>query len=485
MILETKNYLKNKNILVVGLGKSGISVIKNLASLPVSVFGIDNDSCIDIESNLAEIKKTKGFKLEIRLDEKINEDIDIIKGVDLVVISPGVSNDIDIIKEADKRRIPVWSEIEFAWKLMSDQSKKKTIGITGTNGKTTVVTLIEKILLKAGREAIVCGNIGNPLINTIDRRYSEDTIRVIEISSFQLERIYSFKPHVAVVLNITNDHMDRHHTMDNYADIKFKIFSNLDRFDWGIFNIDDILIDKKLQEKKYHSDSNLNIIKYSFKKPRQHASDTSDNFIHYKDNNIYYKIKGNTGKIDISKINLVGEHNILNIMACLGSAKIFDVDDASIEKAVKNFKTLEHRIEFIEIIKNIRCFNDSKATNPDSTIKALSSFKKEVTLILGGKDKEMDFNMLLPYLSDTVLNLILIGETKNKILNLIKKQKKIDYDVYPCDCLKEAVDKGFEVTKPGNVFLLSPACASFDMFKDYKDRGEKFKNLILERKNNG
>ncbi len=242
-----------------------------------------------------------------------------------------------VIKEADKRGIPIWSEIEFAWKLMPEEAKKKTIAVTGTNGKTTVVTLIEKILLEAGRQAVVCGNIGNPLINTIDWRYPEDTIRVIEISSFQLERIYSFKPHIAAVLNITNDHMDRHYTMDNYADTKFKIFSNLDGFDWGIFNIDDIFISKKLQEKNCYRDSNLNIIKYSFKKSRQLAS---DNFIYYKDNNIHYKIKGDAGKIDISEMNLVGEHNILNIMACLGSAKIFNVDDASIEKTVKNFKTL-------------------------------------------------------------------------------------------------------------------------------------------------
>src|SRR4030067_451237 len=185
MNLEIKNFLKNKNILILGLGKSGISVIKKLASLPVNVFGMDNNPYIDIESNLAEIEKTKG--------------------------------------------------------------------VTGTNGKTTVVTLIEKILEEASKKAVVCGNIGNPLIDTIDRRYSGDTIRVIEISSFQLERIYSFKPHIAVVLNITNDHMDRHYTMDNYVDTKFKIFSNLDGFDWGIFNIDDSFISKKLQEKNFYS----------------------------------------------------------------------------------------------------------------------------------------------------------------------------------------------------------------------------------------
>lgn len=170
MNLEIKNFLKNKNILVLGLGKSGISVIKKLTSLPVSVFGVDNNPYIDIGSNLAEIEKTKGFKLEIRLDEKINEDIDIIKGIDLAVVSPGISNDIGVIKEADKRGIPIWSEIEFAWKLMPEEAKKKTIGVTGTNGKTTVVTLIEKILVEAGKKAVVCGNIGNPLINTIDWR---------------------------------------------------------------------------------------------------------------------------------------------------------------------------------------------------------------------------------------------------------------------------------------------------------------------------
>lgn len=482
MNTEIKNFLKNKNILILGMGKSGIAVIKKLAGLPVNIIGIDNNPYIEIKSSIAEIKKTKGFKLEIKLDKMINEDVDIIKGIDLAVISPGIPNDIGIIKEADRRGIPVWSEIEFAWKFLSDEEKKKTIGITGTNGKTTVVTLIEKILAEGGKKAVVCGNIGNPLMNTIDWLYSGDTIRVIEVSSFQLERIYSFKPHVSVVLNITSDHMDRHYAMDNYTDIKFKIFSNLDGLDWGIFNIDDIFISKKLQEKNYYRDSNLNIIKYGLKKSLQQAG---DNFIYYENNNIHYKIKDDRGKIDISGMNLVGQHNILNIMACLGCAKIFNVDDASIEKTVKNFKTLQHRIEFIEIIDDIRCFNDSKATNPDSTIKALSSFKKEVTLILGGKDKGMDFSVLLPCLNNTVLNLILIGETKDKILNLIKKQKKINYEIYLCDCLEEAVNKGFEVSKPGGVFLLSPACASFDMFRDYKDRGEKFKNLVLKRKNNG
>ncbi len=482
MNLKTKKFLSNKKILVLGLGKSGISAIKKLASLPVDVLGMDNNPYIDIESDLAKIEKSRDFKLEIRLDEKMNEDIDIINGVDLAIISPGISNNIGIIKEADKRGIPIWSEIEFAWKLMPEEAKKKTIGITGTNGKTTVVTLIERILVEAGKKAVVCGNIGNPLINTIDSAYSEDTIRVIEISSFQLERIYSFKPHIAVVLNITSDHMDRHYNMENYTDIKFKIFSNLTGSDWGIFDIDDTFISKKLKEKNCYRDSNLNIIRYSLKESHQ---PDCDNFIHYKDNSIHYKIKDNVGKIDISEINLVGEHNILNIMACLGCAKIFNISDVSIEKTVKNFETLRHRIEFIEIIDNIRCFNDSKATNPDSTIKALTSFKKEVTLILGGKDKEMDFSVLLPYLDNAVLNLILIGETKNKILNLVKKQKETNYKVYLCDSFEEAVNKGFEVTKPGNVFLLSPACASFDMFRDYKDRGEKFKNLILKRKNNG
>ncbi len=470
-----KEFLRGKNILVMGLGKTGISVINKLSGITGSIKAIDINPYLDIEDEFEKVKKLNDFNLEIILDEKINENERVLESIELIIISPGISNDIPIIKKADELGIPIWSEIELAWTMLSDNEKLNTIAVTGTNGKTTVVTLIEKILTDCGKKAVVCGNIGNPLINTINSCENSGIIRVMEISSFQLERITSFKPHVGIILNITNDHIDRHYSMDSYADLKFKLFLNMGSKDYGIFNVDDEFINKKLAGNNYFKNTGLNIISFSL------DSDKNAD-IFYKNNEISYKIGLLNGVIDISDILLKGEHNVLNIIASVAAAKIFSVEDASLTNTIRSFKTLEHRMEYIGTVKRIKCFNDSKATNPDATIKALQSFNKEVTLILGGKDKKMDFEQLLPFFNEKVLNLILIGETKYKIFNILKKHKSKNYRIYLCNSFEEAVDKGFEVTESGKVLLLSPACASFDMFKDYKDRGKKFKNLILKRR---
>ena len=470
-----KEFFRDKNILVMGLGKTGISVINKLSGIAGSIKAIDVNPYLDIEDKFEKVKKLGDFNLEIILDEKINENERVLDSIELIIISPGISNDIPIIKKADELGIPIWSEIELAWTMLSDNEKLNTIAVTGTNGKTTVVTLIEKILNDCRRKAVVCGNIGNPLINTLNSCEDPGIIRVMEISSFQLERITSFKPHVGIILNITNDHIDRHYSMDSYADLKFKLFLNMGSKDYGIFNIDDEFTNKKLAGNNYFKNTGLNIISFSL------DSDKNAD-IFYKNNEISYKIGLLNGVIDISNILLKGEHNILNIIASIAAVKIFGVEDASLTNTISSFKTLEHRMEYIGTVKRIKCFNDSKATNPDATIKALQSFNKEVTLILGGKDKKMDFGQLLPFFDEKVLNLILIGETKYKIFDILKKHKLKNYKVYLCNSFEEAVDKGFEVTESGKVLLLSPACASFDMFKDYKDRGEKFKNLILKIK---
>ncbi|MCL4378472.1 MAG: UDP-N-acetylmuramoyl-L-alanine--D-glutamate ligase [Actinobacteria bacterium] len=358
--------------------------------------------------------------------------------------------------------------------MMPDNEKQNTVAVTGTNGKTTVIALLEKIFIESGRKAVACGNIGNPFINTIDGNSNPDLIRVIEISSFQLERIIDFKPHAGLVLNITDDHIDRHFSMDNYADLKFRLFSNMNGEDYGVFNIEDEMIKRKLFENDFFKKNYLNVLTFSLNKDKG-----ADIFLAGEE--IFYKIGKREGTINISGINLRGERKSLNIMASIAAAKVFGIKDSSLEKTIKNFKTLEHRIEYVKTIKGIECFNDSKATNPDATVKALKSFDKKVTLILGGKDKKMDFGKLLPSLDKKVSNIILIGETTDEIFAVLEKNRSENYRVYKCSTFEQAVDKGFEVTKPGNVFLLSPACASFDMFRDYKDRGEKFKNLILKK----
>jgi UDP-N-acetylmuramoylalanine--D-glutamate ligase len=527
------NFFKGKKVVVVGLGKSGISVIRKLSLIAGEVLAIDNNPFIDIEPHLGFVKELEGFKLNIILDEKANENTKILDGAALVILSPGVSSNIGVIAGAEEKNITVWSELEFGWQLLSESQRKNTVAVTGTNGKTTVVSLIQKVFNDCGLESVVCGNIGNPLTDTVSagdlsgqNDSAEKLMRIIEVSSFQLEKIQDFDPSVSIILNITSDHIDRHFSMEQYADLKFKIFLNASPGSWGIFNIDDQFIAEGLKKRNNFRNGGLNIIKYSL-------YDNKGAQVFLKDNKIFYDINGSTGAIDISGIKLVGPHNISNIMSVVSAAKIYGLKDLEIETTLSQFKTLEHRIEFVAEVKGIKVYNDSKATNPDATIKALESFGRQVTLILGGKDKDMDFTVLLPVMEEKVLNLILIGETKQKILNILntsrqmaqhdekiagkktrdgkialrktgggkittgktgggkitkekttagrEPEEKTGYRVFVCESLQEAVEKGLEITESGNIFLLSPACASFDMFTDYKDRGKKFKKSVLEK----
>jgi UDP-N-acetylmuramoylalanine--D-glutamate ligase len=471
---DTINGLASKKVLVLGLGKSGISALKKLSELNCRVIAADSDDSIKMSAIKRQIRK-KEFEFELIADKNINSNCKILKGVDLVIISPGISNDIAIILEADRKKIPVWSEIEFAWRFLDLKQKKNTIAVTGTNGKTTTVTLIDKILQNSGKKSMVCGNIGNPLLSTLKYK-NRNLVRVIEISSFQLERCISFNPFVSLILNITSDHLDRHHTLDNYAEIKFSIFKNASGKNWAIFNIDDSIIAQKLsgQEKLYKN--KVKVIRYSILK--------KDSEIFYKDKFIFYSICKIQGHINISNAILCGNHNILNMMAAVAAAKAFNIPDGSIENTINTFIPLEHRQEYVCTINGIRVYNDSKATNPDATIKALESFDRQVTLILGGKDKDMDFSVMLPCLDQRVLNLILIGQTKIKMLRMLENHEKqlsgLPYNVFVCQTFEEAVEKGLEVTQKNNVLMLSPACASFDMFKSYRDRGNKFKDIILK-----
>lgn len=478
-MFEDIKEIKNKNILVIGLGKSGIAVIKRLAGLVKSITAIDTNPFLNINGSFKKFKNLKNFQLKFILDEKSNEMAELLENSDIVITSPGIACDIPVIQAADAKRIAVWSEIELGWRFLTKTARKNTIAVTGTNGKTTVVTLIQQIFKDSGMHAIVCGNIGNPLINTIDAENDNNLIRIIEISSFQLERVYQFNPYIGILLNITSDHLDRHHSMNKYAEIKFNLFSNMGDGQWGIFNTDDKYIEKKLNDKNYYKNKEFNIVGYSIRKSKNSQ-------VYYSDNKIHYDLFNNSGEIDISKIKLAGFHNVSNVMSVICAVKIFGVDNQVIEKTLRKFGTLKHRIEFVADIDGVKIFNDSKATNPDATIKALESFNEKITLILGGKDKGMDFSPVVPYIEGKVSNLILIGETKKKIIrtlaNYNKRLKKIPYKVITCDDFKDAVYTGLKVTNPGNVFLLSPACASFDMFKDYKDRGEKFKKIVLEYK---
>ena len=471
--------VKNKNLLVIGLGKTGISVIKKLLDICATITGIDSNPALNIEEAFDGYQYSDYGNLKIILGKNISGEKEIFRKTDLVIISPGVPENIPIIRLASKYKIPIWSELELAWRLLADEDKDRTIAVTGTNGKTTVVNMIGKIIDDSGKNCAVCGNVGLPLIDTIDtgNEYTDlqsDLIRVIEVSSFQLERIYDFKPHISVILNITSDHIDRHKTFENYVDLKLKLLANQNKNDWSIVNADDRNINEKIMNIPKSRDQLPGIIKFGLQ-----TKEGMDLF--YENNRVYYRIGKSNGAINIKDILLKGKHNISNIMASIAAAVLMGIDKKSMEKTINTFKTLDHRLEYLGYIRGLKCFNDSKSTNPDATIVAVSDFGKEITLIMGGKDKDMDFSELIPVLNKKVKNLILIGETSSGIYKEVTKSN-CEYEIYRCGTLEDAVKKGFEVASPGEVLMLSPACASMDMFKDYKDRGNRFKNLIFSEK---
>jgi len=480
-MLENIKELKNKNILVLGLGKSGMSVVRKLSGFVNSITAVDANPYLTINKSVASYKKFKNFELKFILGEGTNERTDLLKNTDIVIISPGIPGDIAVVKAAEMEEIPVWSELELAWRLLPEAEKENTVAVTGTNGKTTVVTLIQQILKDSGRSAAACGNVGNPLINTVDSGKDKELIRVIEVSSFQLERAYHFNPKAGILLNITSDHLDRHHSMSDYAEIKFNLFSRMGKGQWGIFNLDDKFIKRKLAEKNYYKKERMNIIGFSIKKSKNCQ-------VYYDSRKVYYYIGEDCGEIDISKLKLTGMHNISNVMSAISAARIFGAAGSQIESTLKKFRALKHRIEFVAEINGVKIFNDSKATNPDATIKALESFRQNVTLILGGKDKGMDFSSIIHVMKNNVINLVLIGQAREKILNELafyesKRSEKLPFKIFVCNDFSNAVITALKTAEPGSILLFSPACASFDMFKDYRDRGEKFKKIILDHKN--
>jgi UDP-N-acetylmuramoylalanine--D-glutamate ligase len=478
---ERTGFIENCNLLVIGLGKTGISVIKKMHDVCSSITAVDSNPELELETAFGGncYKSYDNLKAIIgkeHLDEK-----EISKEINLMIVSPGVPGDMPLVRYAGERGIPVWSELELAWRLLDAGEQKRTVAVTGTNGKTTVVKLIGEILNSSGKNCVVCGNVGLPLIDTVnitgeDKIAASNTvnkklIRVIEVSSFQMERVYRFKPYIGVILNVTSDHMDRHRTLDNYGRLKLKLFENQDSSGRAVFNADDSYIARGVAAMLKKQKQLPVFLRYGIKK--EEGMD-----IFYKEGQIFYNIDKEKGKINVKDSPLRGKHNIYNIMASAASSLLLGVDKKNIERTVNNFKPLGHRLEYLGSVKKVRCFNDSKSTNPDATAAALGDFEKDVTLIMGGKDKDMDFSELINILNKKVKNLILIGESSEKIYKLIAEHD-FNYKVFRCRTLEEAVNRGFEAAKPGEVLLLSPACASMDMFKDYRERGNKFRSLVF------
>lgn len=452
-ILKNKS-IKNKKVAVIGAGKSGLSACKLLKKLEAIVFLSEKNSI----NNIEELEKySDNFEIGIHSEKILNNE--------LILISPGISKNNDIFKEAKNKNIPIISELEFS----SWYTNLPIIAITGSNGKTTTTKILENIFRETDLNIFVSGNIGIPfseiILDNIEKNI-KNGLHIIEVSSFQLEDIHHFKPDIAIVLNITEDHLDRYFTMKNYIDAKMKIAKNMKQNDKLVFNSEDDLIKKNIKTK-------AELIGFSI-------NDKLDEFFFMKKNKIFNSKEKEL--ISLDKINLLGNHNIQNIIAAATVAKIYKLSDKNICSGIQKTSPVEYRLQKINEINQISFFNDSKSTNVDSILVAIKSFKENLILILGGRDKGGDFKKIIPLLANRVRYIIIFGESRN----IIKDQLTDFNQIYITESMHDAINFSYNNAKPGDSILLSPGCTSYDMYDNFEHRGKDFNlevNKLISIKN--
>lgn len=448
----------NKKVLVCGFGRTGKSVTNLLLNEGASVH-ITVNKLSDEDKQFVDTFKSKGIVFHIT-----DSPNDIVTGYDYVVISPGIDTNSPFVITAIKNNVSVISEIEVAYNVC----KGKMIAITGTNGKTTVTTLTNKIINEYTNNSFAVGNIGIPF-SEFALKSDDDTIFVTELSSYQLETTYSIKPKVSAVLNITEDHLARHKTMENYIETKQRIFKNQTADDFLVLNYDDE-ITRNMKDK-----SNAKCIMFSRKSDLSSLDDCYSVFV--KGDKIVTNFTGELLEIlSLSDIKICGDHNIENVLASIANVLPFGVPFSNIKQSICTFYGVEHRIEFVREIDGIKIYNDSKATNPDSAINAVKSLEAPLILIVGGEDKGIDMTNFVHDALNKVSHFVIIGAGTPNFVNACKVNNVTDYTC--CDGLSEAVKTSFSLAQKGDTILLSPACASFDMFKDFEKRGEFFKEEV-------
>jgi UDP-N-acetylmuramoylalanine--D-glutamate ligase len=448
--------LKDKRVLVVGLGKSGVASALFLKERGARVTVSDTKSPDQLRD-----------EIPVLLDHGITVETGghgerTFRGQDLIVVSPGVPVDAAPLVQARASGEPVIGEIELAAQNLTGP----IVAITGSNGKTTTTTLAGEILAAGGLPVAVGGNIGTPAISLIAAA-AKETVFVLEISSFQLETIQTFRPKVAVILNITPDHLDRHRTFQTYVDAKARIFENQQAGDFAVLNEDDPTC-RSLRDR-----ARAEVFWFSRKQEVQNGAYVRSGKILFRD------ASGQREIMLVSEIPLKGAHNVENVLAGVCAGVLMGCEPAKIRKAIQNFKAVEHRLEYVATIKGVEYFNDSKATNVDATIKALESFPKNIHLILGGKDKGSDYTVLNGLLRERVKRVYTIGAAAEKIESHIKGAAEIVH----AETLENAIRRAAAVAQAGDIVLLAPACASFDQFQSYNHRGRVFKEVVhsLER----
>ena len=449
--------LKNKNVLLVGLAKTGVSTIKKLNKLGANIIVNDIKPKEKLEGIIEEIDNLDN------IEYVLGKHLENIENIDLTIVSPGVPLDLPFIEKIKSEGIKIIGEVELAYKL----SKNPTfIGITGTNGKTTTTSLVGEMFKKANKDTYIVGNIGNPVIDTVDLT-NENSYLVTELSSFQLESIEDFKPKVSTIINITEDHLNRHHTMENYINAKARIFKNQDKTDFTILNYDDSIV------RDLGKSSNGNVLYFSIKEEVKQGAYLD------KNNNIVIKVDGEELILmNKSELSLPGNHNLENAMSAILMAYVLNIDTDVIIETLRTFKGVEHRLEFVTNKDGIMFVNDSKGTNPDSTIKAITSYEKPIVLIAGGYEKQSDFTEMIKYATKNVKALVLLGQTADKIATTAKEHGI--NNISKVEDMEAAVKKAYERAESGDVVLLSPACASWDMYPNFEARGLDFKENIYK-----
>ncbi len=445
--------LKGKHILVAGLGKSGIGAAKLLLKKGAEVTLYDGNESMTYDRVKDHFP---GYTLPLVAGELTNE---AIASHEILVLSPGISVEAPFVEKAKAAGLLIWGEIELAYVC----SKGRLAAVTGTNGKTTTVSLIGEIFKNYFESAFVVGNIGIPYTGVADQM-GEESVTVAEISSFQLETIHEFHPEVSAVLNITPDHLNRHHTMENYATCKMKIAMNQTYEEICVLNHEDEYLPKLAKT--------LTCKPFFFS-----SKQVLEEGIYYQDGGIYLAVDGQRERLmDVSQMQLVGMHNVENVMAAIAVTYFMRVPMDVILQTVYSFQAVEHRIEFVKEVNGVKYYNDSKGTNTDASMKAIEAMPSKTVLIAGGYDKGSKYDEWVDAFKDTIKDLVLLGVTKDKIRACA--EKKGFHNIHMVESLEEAVKLSSQLAKPGENVLLSPACASWDMFQSYEQRGDLFKEYV-------
>jgi UDP-N-acetylmuramoylalanine--D-glutamate ligase len=449
--------LRGKKILVVGLGKSGLAAALFLRRRGAQV------TVSDVRSAEALAKEIPALLDEGIMVEAGGHGLLTFRRQDLIVVSPGVPLDTPEIVQVRSFGLPVIGEVELAARYL----KGKVLAITGSNGKTTTTSLCGEILAAGGLPVAVGGNIGLPVIALVEDS-RDDGWSVLEVSSFQLETTETFRPEIAVILNVTPDHLDRHGSFENYVTAKEKIFARQTTEDALVLNWDDPVTRAAAGKAKSR------VVWFSRTAAVEQGAYIADGAIVFKAGNDAAAEK----IVAVAGIPLKGEHNVENVLAAVCTTRLVGVSAKAIRSAVEGFKAVEHRLEFVVTLNGVDYYNDSKATNVDAAAKAISSFAGGIHLILGGKDKNSDYTQLSPLLRERVKAVYTIGSAAEKIEGQIRG----DVHIVSAKTLADAVSRAGEVAMPGEIVLLAPACSSFDQFANYEERGRTFKELVMARR---